>query len=104
MKTEHLSHFHIAGFTYYEGALEFKNLKIGKKVALKLEEENKFDPRAVAIYHGKSKLGYVPRNENRLLYKLLKVGMNDKLRATIQRKDSREHPENQVMIVIHLIN
>ena len=40
---EHLAHFDIAGFTYYEGVLAFSELKIGVQLQLKLEEENKFD-------------------------------------------------------------
>ena len=103
MKTEHLSHFAIAGFSYYDGALAMSKLKVGKKVELQLEENNKFDPKAVAIYLGKAKLGYVPKSENSLIYKLLKIEFNQILRATIQKVDAREHPENQVMVVIHLV-
>jgi hypothetical protein len=104
MKTEHLAHFNIAGFTYYYGALVFNKLKVGKKLELKLEEDNKFDPRAVAIYYQEHKLGYVSRSENRIIYKLLKIGMKNHLRAVIQRVDSREHPESQIMVVVHLMN
>jgi hypothetical protein len=104
MKMEHLANFTIAGFTYYEGALSFNKLKIGKQVVLKLEEDNKFDARAVAIYHQACKLGFVPKSDNRIIYKLLKMGMQDHLRALIQQVDSREHPESQVRIVVHLVN
>ena len=47
---EHLAHFHIAGFTFYEGVTVFEKMKVGKKVKFQLEEDNKWDPRAVAIY------------------------------------------------------
>lgn len=104
MRIEHLAHFTIAGFTYYEGAMVFRNLKVGKALELRLEADNTFDARAVAIYYKESKLGYVPRSENRIIYKLLKIGLIGHLRATIQKIDSREHPESQVMIVVHLIN
>lgn len=30
---EHLAHFNIAGFTYYEGVLAFQKLKIGTELA-----------------------------------------------------------------------
>ena len=70
MKTEHLANFTIAGFTYYEGALAFKKLKIGKQVELKLEEDNKFDARAIAIYYKAYKLGFVPGHS------LLKIWTN----------------------------
>ncbi|MXV38242.1 DNA-binding protein [Flavobacteriaceae bacterium Ap0902] len=102
-RKEHLAHFNIAGFTYYEGIECFQDLRIGKKVDLKLDTENKYDPRAVAIYYKKFKLGYVPRSENRIIYKLLTVGLGNNLQARIQRVMPREHPENQIGVVIHLI-
>lgn len=104
MKKEHLAHFNIAGFTYYDGPLAFGKLKIGSQLELKHEEDNRFDARAIAIYHKDYKLGFIPRSENRIIYKLLKLGMGKHLQAMIQQLDSREHPESQIMIVIHLIN
>lgn len=104
MKMEHLAHFTIAGLTYYEGAIVFRKLKVGKALELRLDSDNKFDARAVAIYYKDSKLGFVPRGENRIIYKLLTLGMNKHLKTTIQKIDSREHPESQIMVVIHLIN
>ena len=99
---EHLAHFDIAGFTYYEGVLAFNELKIGVQLQLKLEEDNKYDARAVAIYYNDFKLGFIPRSENRIIYKLLKVGI-DCLEVRIQRVDKKENPENQVGVIIHLI-
>ena len=104
MKTkEHLAHFNIAGFTYYEGVSCFNKLKIGRKVKLRLENENKFDARAVAIYYKKYKLGFVPRSDNRIIYKLLTVGLKDVLKARIQTIAAHEHPENQLQVVVHLV-
>jgi hypothetical protein len=104
MKKEHLAHFDIAGFTYYDGAIAFRKLKIGKKVRLQLEEENKFDARAVVIYYNEFKLGFVPRSENRILYKLLKTGLDQNLSVVIQRLDPTAYPENQVSVIVHLVN
>ena len=56
MKMQHLAQFKIAGFSYYEGAFVFRKLKIGTKLKLQLEEENKYDYRAVAIYYKNTKL------------------------------------------------
>lgn len=104
MKTEHLAHFNIAGFTYYDGALVFRKLKVGKKLELKLEEDNKFDARAIALYYKEHKLGFIPRTENRIIYKLLKIGLSHNIRILIQKVDASEHPENQIMVVAHLLN
>lgn len=102
MKREHLANFNIAGFTHYEGVLCFQELQIGTSLNVVLEEDNKFDARAVAIYFGDYKLGFIPRAENRIFHKLLKVGFKN-FDMRIQRIDAAEHPENQVQVVVHLI-
>ncbi|WP_124641287.1 HIRAN domain-containing protein [Amniculibacterium aquaticum] len=104
MKKEHLSHFNIAGFTYYDGALVFQKLNIGTKLNLVLEPDNKYDARAIAIYYKDHKIGFVPRTENRILYKLLMVGLKRNLQVVIQRVSKNEHPENQIQVVVHLIS
>ncbi|PIE50527.1 MAG: DNA-binding protein [Flavobacteriales bacterium] len=104
MKTkEHLAHFNIAGFTYYDGVECFNKLKIGEKLRLELDAENKYDARAVAIYYKNYKLGFVPRSENRIIYKLLSVGLEDRLKIRIQSVSPDDHPENQIGVVVHLI-
>ncbi len=104
MKKEHLAHFDIAGFTFYDGALAFKDLRIGTKLRLKLEKDNKYDARAVAIYYEGYKLGFVPRSENRIFYKLFTVGLHKFVEARIQRISKDAHPENQIGVVVHLVN
>ena len=99
---EHLAHFHIAGFTFYEGVTVFEKMKVGKKVKFQLEEDNKWDPRAVAIYFKGEKIGFIPRTENRIIYKLLKVGITQ-FEARIQKIDPTEHTERQVEVVVHLL-
>lgn len=104
MKTmEHLAHFSIAGFSYYQGVQCFKDLEIGKKLTLVLDKDNKYDPRAVAIYHEEYKLGFVPRSENRIVYKLLTVGLGHCIEARVQSVAPNEHPENQIGVVVHLV-
>lgn len=104
MKTkEHLSHFNIAGFTYYEGSECFQQLVIGTELRLELEPENKYDARAVAIYFKEFKLGFVPRSDNRIIYKLLTVGLDERLTARVQAADGTENPERQIQVVVHLL-
>lgn len=100
---EHLAHFYIAGFTYYDGAKVFQKLKIGQKLKLKLEENNRYDARAVAIYYKKNKIGFVPRTENRIFYKLLKVGLKNNLRILVQSRNQSANPEQQIQVIAHLI-
>lgn len=100
---EYLAHFNIAGFTYWDGALAFNKLQPGVPLTMALEDDNKYDPEAVAIYYDTMKLGYVPRDRNTLIYKLLKTGINN-LMTVVQRVDGSEHPEQQVGVVVHLVS
>ena len=58
--------------------------------------------RAVALYFDDFKLGFVPRSENRIIYKLLTIGFTG-MECKIQRVTPSEHPENQIGVIIHLI-
>ena len=103
MGKEHLANFNIAGFTYYDGVDCFRELHIGTHLKLVLEEDNKYDPRAVAIYFEDYKLGFVPRDENRIIYKLLKIELDCSM-AKVQMVDGNAMPEDQVGVVVHLYN
>jgi hypothetical protein len=99
---EHLAHFSIAGFTYYEGVLAFNDLKIGTELTLVPEPTNQYDPRAIAIYYKEHKLGFIPRSENRIFYKLMKVGF-DQFEVRVQRLAPDEDPEQQISVIVHLV-
>ncbi|MRJ09231.1 DNA-binding protein [Ornithobacterium rhinotracheale] len=102
-QSEHLANFYIAGFTYYQGAQCMRHLKIGTRVKLKYEKGNPYDARAIEIYYKDYKLGYVPRVENRIFYKLLIMGYSGIFDAVIQQVDPTAHPEGQVRVVVHLL-
>lgn len=99
---EHLDNFAIAGFTYYDGAEAFSELKIGTRLELELEKDNAYDSRAVMIWYKDFHLGYIPRSCNRIFYKLLKMGITQ-IECRIQRISPTEHPENQVQVVGWLV-
>ena len=69
-----LERFHIAGFRYYEGPEVVTRLRPGDALMLRAEPDNPHDPRAVAVYSGRHKLGYVPRRKNAVLSRLLAQG------------------------------
>lgn len=94
--------FAIAGFSYYEGCIAFKELRIGKKLKLKVEPNNNFDKNAVAIFYKDYKLGYVPRGTNRAIAKLLQCGI-DVFEVRVQRIDASEHTENQIGVIVFLL-
>ncbi len=102
MKREHFAHFHIAGFSYYEGVLAFEELKVGGLLTLKQDPNNNYDKYAVEIYHKKHKLGFIPRTDNKQIAKLLMTG-NDCFETRIQWVDGETHPENQVGAIIYVV-
>lgn len=101
MKRIHYKNFHVAGFSYYEGPLAFKKLDIGTKLKLKAEPDNAYDPRAVAIYYKKKKLGFVPRQCNYSISHFLEAGYNP-FEVRVQSIDKTAHPEGQLSVVVYL--
>lgn len=103
-RSRHLLDCHIAGFTYYDGLDVIDELKLGTHVTLKSEPENPHDPDAVAIYHGKTKLGYIPQAKNSTISNLLYFGHDDIVEAKINFHNPEANPENQYRIVVKLID
>lgn len=101
-KQKHLSNFHIAGFSYWEGCLVFNELKIGTELTLAYEADNKFDPYAVAIYYGEYKLGYIPRSENHDISKFLELNHLNLFEVRINQLSPDENPEHQVGVIVYI--
>lgn len=98
----HLLNARIAGFSYWDGAEAFEYLKIGTKLTLVREPDNKFDPYAVAIYFDDYKLGFVPRDSNQELSKYLDMGYGDIYDVRVNRISPEAHPEEQVGFIIKI--
>lgn len=103
MKRVHFNHFDIAGFTYWDGALVFSELKIGTLLNLKREKDNPYDPHAVAIYYNDHKIGFIPKTENRLFAKFMDQGYDQIFEVAVNRLSPEEHTENQVGVVVFLL-
>ncbi len=104
VKRTHLAIFHIAGFSYWDGCEAFEHLKIGTKLQLIREEDNRFDPYAVAIYHDDYKLGYIPSSENHDISKYLDMGLGYIYEVRITRIMPDAHPEQQVEVILYIKN
>ena len=90
---------HVAGFSYYEGAFLLPEMKVGSPVELVPDEQNKFDENAVEIRFKGRKIGYLPREENAAIAKILRAGY-DIFEGVIQQISPDQHPEHQVRIGI----
>ena len=104
VKKVHLANFHIAGFGYWEGCEAFEHLKVGTKLELVREENNQFDPYAVALYYGEYKLGFIPRGQNHDISKYLDMGLDDIYDVRITRVTPDVHPEDQVEVIAYVKN
>lgn len=103
MEKRHFNHFHLAGFTYYDGPVVFDKLKIGTQLQLVAEAGNTYDGHAVAVYYKEYKIGFIPRNENNAISKLLEMGYGEIFDARIQRISPHENPENQIQVIVYLL-
>ena len=61
------------------------NLNTEVKLDVKREKDNKYDEFAIALYFNKTKVGYIPRDKNEVIARLLDAGK--KFFATIQAKE-----------------
>lgn len=104
IKRRHFSNFDIAGFTYWDGCLVLNDLEVGTKLTLVREEDNKFDPYAVAIYYEDNKIGYVPRNCNSEISKFLDCGHQNIFDVRINRISPEVYPENQIGVIVFIID
>ena len=93
---------HVAGFEHWYGAEVAHKLRPGKKLKLRLEPDNPYDPNAVAVLCGKTKIGYVPRAENGMLASFMHFGYGEIFEARVQSVDWTCHPERQVRMTIRV--
>jgi len=103
MKREFLKSFYIAGFNYYEGAYVFKDLAIGTQLKLKIDKKNRYDDCAVMLKYKNYKLGFIPKNENREIFKMLEMGY-DVFECVVQQISPEEHPAEQVRVGVFIIS
>jgi hypothetical protein len=92
---------HVAGFAHWDGIEVIDELKLGTALDMAIEEDNKYDPQAVALYYGKHKLGFIPADKNSALYQMLYFGY-DIFDVFINRIDLEAHPERQLGITVRI--
>jgi hypothetical protein len=88
--------FYIAGYRYYDGEKVTESLLEGKPVTFKREPGCIYDPKAVEIYIGKKKLGYIPRKDNTVISSLMDRGVI--IKGKIQKRNYDDVPCKKVKI------
>ena len=65
-----LNEFYITGMGYYDAKeIDFSKVRF---LSLRLEPNNEYDTNAIEVYHQSTKVGYVPKEENALIAKMMK--------------------------------
>jgi hypothetical protein len=90
----------IAGFDYYDGLKVEKNLKESDILKLKREEPNLIDIQAIEVYWNNHKLGYIPRNHNTIISKLM--DSNKHIEADIRHININSSIWNRIYIGIYM--
>ena len=67
-----LNRVHIAGWQYHKGMDLGASIQVGDRLDLFAEPDNPFDHYAVAFHWKGHNIGYVPRNENKHLSRLVR--------------------------------
>lgn len=84
----------LAGFRHYAAAEVWNDLRVGDRLDLLRESDNRHDSNAVAVAWRGRKLGYVPRRHNAALAWGLDRG--ERLRARISRLAAHPNPARRI--------
>ena len=95
-----LQHSPIAGFQYYEGENIWPQMKVADALTLQRESQNRYDTHAIVVYWQQSKLGYIPRQENRTLAQMMDRGQT--LNAQIQQLQNKAAPWGRIEVKIYM--
>lgn len=71
-KLIHLYSGPINGTQFYDAMKVIDQIRHNDLLRLKMQPNNKHDHRAIEVFWGEHKLGYVPRVDNTILYNLMK--------------------------------
>lgn len=97
---------HLAGRQYNDADEVWTELRVGTKLGIVRDQENRFDPRAVAFTYTNDDdtyvLGYVPADQNEVIAALLDAGWGHIFEARISSINTQAHPEQQVHVTIKL--
>lgn len=94
--------FYIAGMRYWDGGMVLDRLKPGRKLALVAEPSNRHDLDAAALWLKGVKLGYIPRDRNRLAAQLLCFGHKGVLECRVLAAAPEADPQRQVHVGLYI--
>lgn len=93
---------YVAGTTHIKDETVFDEIKVGDKLILQREPENRFDENAILVLDDKKrKLGYIPEKDNIVFARLMDAGKY--LIAKIDRMEEKGS-FRQINISIYLVD
>ena len=93
---------YVAGTTHIKDESVFEDIKVGDKLILQREPENRFDDNAILILDNKKrKLGYIPEKDNIVFARLMDAGKY--LIAKVDRMELKGS-FRQINISIYLVD
>lgn len=97
---------HLAGRMYHDADEVWNQLKVGTKLRLVRELDNRHDPNAVAVVYDDKEheeevcIGYIPRTDNEVIALLLEMGWTPLFECRICQVNPEAHPERQIHLAI----
>ncbi len=91
----------LAGSQFYAVARVWDEIRLGDKLKLTREPENRHDPNAIRVDWNGQQLGYVPRAENRTVARAMDSG--ERLEARVSKLRTDPNPWRRVEFEVYLI-
>lgn len=98
----HLLSFYIRGVRYYDACEVIKYLEPADRLTLVPEPDNPYDHEAVAIYFHDTKLGYIPREMNETIFKMLTFGWKKAIKCRVLTVNPTAPTYQQIEVGIYL--
>jgi hypothetical protein len=92
----------VRGFRFHKGPELLEQITVGQMLELQREPENEHDDCAIALYMGKQKLGYIPREENEILSRLMDAQVVELL-AEVTHVEPKAQSWENVHIAVYLL-
>ena len=105
-KKKYFMDCHLAGRMYHDADEVWNQLKVGTKLRLVREADNRHDPNAVAVMYDNKEtdeavlIGYIPGTDNEQLAILLDMGWTHLFECSICQVNPEVHPERQIHLTI----
>jgi len=92
----------VRGFVYYKGIELLPSISSSDPLQLVREPDNKYDKYAIAVYHKQEKIGYLPREKNEIISKILDAGLLDLYAETSHVNTDADTWENIFLVIYAL--